>query len=220
MRTRSRLRVYPSGGCRAVTVTPRPAKGEVRARWPAAEFARLPGGFTVPPRASGIEGEGPASDDQPTPSPRPSSPHSPRSSSVAALHDPRAGPAPDLLVPERRLGRAALQIQSHTFICDGVTIGDGVFVGHGVIFINDKLPRATTLEGELQRDKDWTLLCTTVDSGASIGSGAVILGGVRIGENAVVGAGAVVTKHVAPGEVVAGSPARVLAAKVGPGTAV
>jgi acetyltransferase-like isoleucine patch superfamily enzyme len=104
------------------------------------------------------------------------------------------------------------KIQSHAFICDGVTIGDEVFVGHGVIFINDKLPRATTLEGELQGDVDWTLLRTTVEDGASLGSGAIILGGVLIGEGAMIGAGAVVTKHVEPGEVVAGNPARALAA--------
>jgi UDP-2-acetamido-3-amino-2,3-dideoxy-glucuronate N-acetyltransferase len=104
------------------------------------------------------------------------------------------------------------KIQSHTFVCDGVEIGDEVFVGHGVIFINDRLPRATTLEGELQGETDWTLLRTSVARGASIGSGAVILGGVCIGEEALVGAGAVVTADVEPRAVVAGIPARALAA--------
>jgi acetyltransferase-like isoleucine patch superfamily enzyme len=103
---------------------------------------------------------------------------------------------------------AKCKIQSHTFICAGVAIGDGVFVGHGVMFINDKAPRATTPGGELQTDSDWELLSTTVEDEASIGSGAVILGGIRIGRGALVGAGAVVTRDVEPGVVVAGSPAR------------
>jgi UDP-2-acetamido-3-amino-2,3-dideoxy-glucuronate N-acetyltransferase len=102
------------------------------------------------------------------------------------------------------------KIQSHTFICTGVEIGDGAFVGHGVMFVNDKRPRATTEGGALQTDEDWTLLRTTVGDGASIGSGAVILGGVRIGDGALVGAGAVVTADVPPATVVAGVPARVL----------
>ncbi|HEY7944993.1 MAG TPA: acyltransferase [Casimicrobiaceae bacterium] len=100
------------------------------------------------------------------------------------------------------------KIQSHSFICDGVEIGDGVFVGHGVVFVNDKIPRATTSTGELQSEEDWSLLRTVVESGSSIGSGAVILGGIRVGSGALVGAGAVVTRDVLPGEVVAGSPAR------------
>ncbi len=100
------------------------------------------------------------------------------------------------------------KIQSHTFICEGVTIGDEVFVGHGVMFINDKHPRATTPSGALQGDGDWELLRTVVEQGAAIGSGAVILGGVRIGTGALVGAGAVVTSDVPPGEVVVGIPAR------------
>jgi acetyltransferase-like isoleucine patch superfamily enzyme len=100
------------------------------------------------------------------------------------------------------------KIQSHSFICDGVEIEDEVFVGHGVVFVNDKIPRATDSEGSLQGVEDWTLLRTVVESRASIGSGAVILGGIRIGSGALVGAGAVVTRDVAPGEVVAGSPAR------------
>ena len=103
---------------------------------------------------------------------------------------------------------ANCKIQSHTFVCDGVEIADEVFVGHGVIFINDKRPAATNAAGELQTDEDWTLLPTLVGRRASLGSGAVIMGGLTIGEGAVVGAGAVVTQHVAPGAVVAGSPAR------------
>ena len=103
------------------------------------------------------------------------------------------------------------KIQSHTFICEGVTIGDRVFVGHGVIFINDKTPRATAPDGRLQTSEDWELITTIVEDGASLGSGAVILGGVRIGAEALVGGGAVVTKDVAPGATVAGSPARRLA---------
>jgi acetyltransferase-like isoleucine patch superfamily enzyme len=108
---------------------------------------------------------------------------------------------------------ARCKISSHTFVCDGVTIEDEVFVGHGVVFINDKLPRATTDSGELQGGEDWELVETTVGRRASIGSGAVVLGGVRIGEGALVGAGAVVTRDVAPGETVAGVPARALAAR-------
>ena len=105
---------------------------------------------------------------------------------------------------------ADCKIQSHAFICDGVTIEDEVFVGHGVLFINDKRPRATTDDGHLQTEDDWELLPTVVERGASLGSGAVILGGVRIGEGALVGAGAVVTREVTPSEVVAGNPARFL----------
>jgi UDP-2-acetamido-3-amino-2,3-dideoxy-glucuronate N-acetyltransferase len=102
------------------------------------------------------------------------------------------------------------KIQSHTFICTGVEIGDEVFVGHGVVFINDKRPKSTAPDGVLQTDEDWTLLPTHVGRGASIGSGAVVLGGVRIGDGALVGAGAVVTHDIAPGETVAGIPARAL----------
>lgn len=102
------------------------------------------------------------------------------------------------------------KIQSHTFVCDGITIGDEVFVGHGVMFVNDKRPRATNEDGSLQTGADWTLLPTVVERRASIGSGAVIMGGVRIGEGALIGAGAVVTRDVAPGETVAGVPARPL----------
>ena len=103
------------------------------------------------------------------------------------------------------------KIQSHTFVCDGITIGDEVFVGHGVMFINDKRPRATNEDGSLQTDVDWTLSPTVVERRVAIGSGAVIMGGVRIGEGALIGAGAVVTRDVAPGETVAGVPARLLA---------
>lgn len=102
------------------------------------------------------------------------------------------------------------KIQSHTFICEGVRIEDEVFVGHHVCFINDRNPRATNEDGTPQTDEDWTLEGTIVRYRASIGSGAVILGGVEIGEGALVGAGAVVTRDVPPGAVVAGSPARLL----------
>jgi UDP-2-acetamido-3-amino-2,3-dideoxy-glucuronate N-acetyltransferase len=103
---------------------------------------------------------------------------------------------------------ANCKIQSHTFICDGVRIEDDVFVGHGVMFVNDKYPRATTGDGRLQTEQDWTLLETVVERGASIGSGAVILGGVRVGRGALVGAGAVVTRNVPAEATVRGVPAR------------
>ena len=103
---------------------------------------------------------------------------------------------------------ARCKIQSHTFICKGVTIEDEVFVGHGVMFVNDKRPAATNAAGGLQSPDDWELLRTVVERGASIGSAAVILGGVRIGAGALIGAGAVVTRDVAPGSTVAGVPAR------------
>ncbi|HLY24031.1 MAG TPA: acyltransferase [bacterium] len=105
---------------------------------------------------------------------------------------------------------ARCKVQSHTFICSGVEIGNEVFVGHGVMFINDKHPRATTELGAPQSDGDWRLIATHVDDRASIGSGAVILAGVTIGAGALVGAGAVVTRDVAPGETVAGVPARLI----------
>jgi acetyltransferase-like isoleucine patch superfamily enzyme len=105
---------------------------------------------------------------------------------------------------------ARCKIQSHTFVCDGVTIEDEVFVGHGVMFINDKFPRATTEAGELQTEEDWTLMPTVVEQRAAIGSGAVVLGGVRIGAGALIGAGAVVSRDVSAGAVVAGVPARAL----------
>lgn len=102
------------------------------------------------------------------------------------------------------------KISSHTFICEGVTIEDHVFIGHGVVFINDSYPRATTATGELQTAHDWTVEKTLVKKGASIGSGATILSNVTIGERAFVGAGSVVTRDVPPGAIVAGNPARVL----------
>ena len=105
---------------------------------------------------------------------------------------------------------ARCKIQSHTFICAGVTIEDEVFVGHGVLFVNDKRPRATTPDGTLQGRSDWSLLPTVVERGASLGSGAVILGGLRIGAEALIGAGAVVTRDVSPRTTVAGNPARPL----------
>jgi acetyltransferase-like isoleucine patch superfamily enzyme len=105
---------------------------------------------------------------------------------------------------------ARCKISSHTFICEGVTIEDEVFVGHGVTFINDLFPRATTEGGAPQTEADWKVVPTIVKKGASIGSGATLLGGITIGERAIVGAGSVVTKDVPPGAVVAGNPARVL----------
>lgn len=102
------------------------------------------------------------------------------------------------------------KISSHTFICEGVSIEDEVFVGHGVMFINDRFPRATTASGELQSPADWQVETTHVCKRASIGSNATILCGVTIGEGAVVGAGAVVTQNVPPHTVVAGVPARIL----------
>jgi acetyltransferase-like isoleucine patch superfamily enzyme len=104
------------------------------------------------------------------------------------------------------------KISSHTFICEGVTIEDYVFVGHGVTFVNDSFPRATTLGGELQTQSEWTVETTVVKQGASIGSGATILSNVTIGERAIVGAGAVVTRDVPAGVIVIGNPARVLRA--------
>jgi acetyltransferase-like isoleucine patch superfamily enzyme len=101
------------------------------------------------------------------------------------------------------------KISSHTFICEGVTIEDEVFVGHGVMFINDPHPRATS-DGQLQTEADWAVVPTFVRRGASIGSGATIMCGITIGEKAMVGAGAVVTRDVAPGETVVGVPARVV----------
>jgi UDP-2-acetamido-3-amino-2,3-dideoxy-glucuronate N-acetyltransferase len=102
------------------------------------------------------------------------------------------------------------KISTHTFICEGVTLEDEVFIGHGVTFINDRFPRATNAEGSLQSEADWKCIPTLVKRGASVGSGATILCGVTIGVRATVGAGAVVTKNVPDGAVVAGIPARVL----------
>ncbi|HJQ34105.1 MAG TPA: acyltransferase [Pyrinomonadaceae bacterium] len=105
---------------------------------------------------------------------------------------------------------ARCKISSHTFICEGVTIEDEVFVGHGVMFINDRRPRATRPDGTPQTESDWTLEHTIVRRGASIGSNATILCGVEVGAGATVGAGAVVTKDVPPGATVAGNPAIVM----------
>jgi acetyltransferase-like isoleucine patch superfamily enzyme len=102
------------------------------------------------------------------------------------------------------------KISSHTFICEGVTVEDDVFIGHGVIFVNDTYPRAVNPEGRLQTQKDWKVESTLVKKGASIGSGSTILANVTIGENAIVGAGAVVTKDVPPSAIVAGNPCRLL----------
>ena len=102
------------------------------------------------------------------------------------------------------------KISSHTFICEGVFIEDNVFVGHGVMFINDRYPHATTLEGNLQVETDWKVENTVIKKGASIGSGTTILSNISIGENSIVGAGSVVTKDVPPNAIVAGNPAKVL----------
>jgi UDP-2-acetamido-3-amino-2,3-dideoxy-glucuronate N-acetyltransferase len=108
-----------------------------------------------------------------------------------------------------KIGRNC-KISSHTFICEGVTIEDDVFVGHAVTFINDSYPRATTAEGELQAEKDWKVEPTLVKKGASIGSGATILSNLVIGNNALVGAGSIVTRDVPDNAIVAGNPARLL----------
>jgi UDP-2-acetamido-3-amino-2,3-dideoxy-glucuronate N-acetyltransferase len=108
-----------------------------------------------------------------------------------------------------RIGRNC-KIQSHTFICEAVTIEDEVFIGHGVMFINDLFPRATNGDGTMVRDGQWVCVATRVKRGATIGSGATLLGGITVGERAVVGAGSVVTKDVPPRTIVAGNPARVL----------
>ena len=102
------------------------------------------------------------------------------------------------------------KISSHSFVCEGVTIQDRVFVGHHVVFINDRYPRATNGQGQMQTEADWSVEKTVVREGASIGSGSVILCGITIGENAIVGAGSVVTKDVPANAVVVGSPARVI----------
>ncbi len=101
------------------------------------------------------------------------------------------------------------KISSHTFICEGVTIEDEVFIGHGVMFINDKIPRATT-DGRLQTEADWKVIPTVIKKGASLGTNCTVMCGVTVGENAVVGAGSVVLKDVAPYTIVAGNPARVI----------
>jgi acetyltransferase-like isoleucine patch superfamily enzyme len=102
------------------------------------------------------------------------------------------------------------KISSHTFVCEGVTIEDNVFIGHGVTFINDSYPRATTNDGQLQTEQDWNVEHTVVKKGASVGSGSTILANVTVGENAIVGAGSMVTKNVPANAIVAGNPARLL----------
>jgi acetyltransferase-like isoleucine patch superfamily enzyme len=106
-----------------------------------------------------------------------------------------------------------VKISSHSFICEGVTVEDNVFIGHGVMFINDKYPRATTESGSPQTEADWECVNTLIKKGASIGSNATILCGVTVGEGAIVGAGSVVTHDVPAGAIVAGNPARVLRQK-------
>ncbi|MDB6110634.1 MAG: transferase hexapeptide repeat protein [Pedosphaera sp.] len=106
------------------------------------------------------------------------------------------------------------KISSHTFICEGVTLEDEVFVGHNVTFTNDRYPRATNANGELQTEADWSCLKTVVKRGASIGSSVTLLCGITIGEKAIIGAGSVVTKDVPPGAVVAGNPARVMKSRI------
>lgn len=100
------------------------------------------------------------------------------------------------------------KISSHTFICEGVTIEDNVFIGHNVTFINDKYPKAISIGGELQTEKDWEVIPTVIENGASIGSGVTILCGVTVGRHSIVGAGSLVTKDVPVGEIWAGNPAR------------
>ena len=114
-----------------------------------------------------------------------------------------------------RIG-ARCKNSSHTYICEGVTVESEVFVGHGVTFVNDRLPRATSAGGQLQTEADWACQRTLVKRGASIGSGVTLLGGITIGENAMVGAGSVVTRDVPANATVAGNPARILRQTIGP----
>jgi acetyltransferase-like isoleucine patch superfamily enzyme len=108
-----------------------------------------------------------------------------------------------------KVGRRC-KVSSHTFVCEGVAIEDNVFIGHGVTFINDSYPRATTPQGELQTESDWHVEATVIKRGASIGSGATVLSKVIVGENSIVGAGSVVTRDVPPNVIVAGNPAKIL----------
>jgi acetyltransferase-like isoleucine patch superfamily enzyme len=123
-------------------------------------------------------------------------------------HDSKVGPFVEIQ-KNASVGNRC-KISSHTFVCEGVTIEDEVFIGHGVMFINDRFPRATTEAGGLQTEADWKVSPTTVKRRASIGSGAVIMCDVTIGEGALIGAGSVVTRDVPPGAVVAGNPARLV----------
>lgn len=134
--------------------------------------------------------------------------------SFTNLYGCRIGPetqiGPFVEVQRGAVVGARCKISSHSFLCAGVELADEVFIGHGVVFTNDRFPRAVTDDGALQRSGDWKLEATTVRRGASIGSGAVVLSGLTIGEDALVGAGAVVTHDVPDGAIVAGSPARLL----------
>jgi len=118
--------------------------------------------------------------------------------------------APFVEIQKNAVVGARCKVSSHTFVCEGVTIEDECFIGHHVCFINDRFPRATAESGQLQTEADWQVVTTRVCHGASIGSGAVLLGGITIGENAIVGAGSVVTKDVPENTIVAGNPARIL----------
>lgn len=123
-------------------------------------------------------------------------------------NDSRVGPFVEIQKGVRIGNRC--KISSHTFICEGVTIEDAVFIGHNVTFINDRIPRATNEQGAIQDETDWTCISTRVCKGASIGSSATILCGVTIGENALIGAGSVVTRDVPAAMVAAGNPARII----------
>lgn len=122
--------------------------------------------------------------------------------------DSRIGPFVEIQ-KGARIGRRC-KVSSHSFICEGVEIEDEVFVGHHVVFVNDRIPRAANPDGSLKGEKDWVCVPTRICRRASLGSGAVILCGVTVGEGALVGAGSVVTRDVPPGTIVAGNPARVL----------
>jgi acetyltransferase-like isoleucine patch superfamily enzyme len=123
--------------------------------------------------------------------------------------------APFVEIQKNAAVGARCKVSSHTFVCEGVTIEDECFIGHHVCFINDRFPRATADSGQLQTEADWQVVPTRVCRGASVGSGAVIMCGVTIGERATIGAGAVVTHDVAPGETVVGVPARLLRTSMG-----
>ena len=130
------------------------------------------------------------------------------STAARSATKPKSGPFVEIQKGARR-SAAAARFRSHTFICEGVTIEAEVFIGHGVTFINDRYPRATNANGQLQTEADWSCQSTVVKRGASIGSGVTLLGGITVGENAIVGAGSVVTKDVPANAIVAGNPARI-----------